>query len=170
MSLVGSKVSSLIVLEFILRAVSAWATAVSSRKIIKKYRCLHWWLLILLSAALFIRNLITWAWAYSWSSVNQAVVSPVLWASTIRGRHTAPSACFWQQLCWSLASFCSLWRHVAQHSKECYCGKQVYHPPDLWTCHTDLAAKSGCPGFCSCSYLLQNSSIDRLALRPCSMV
>ncbi|KAJ0023199.1 hypothetical protein NQD34_003098 [Periophthalmus magnuspinnatus] len=105
LGLVGSRVSSLILLEFILRALSAWGTAESQNANLE---------LLLVQCQFSLGCGLTCTLAYIHQEAPHSTLGLFLAAG----------------LSWALASYSmGLWRHVAKlyplHSKERYCGKCI---------------------------------------------
>lgn len=105
LALVGSRVSSLILLEFILRALSAWGTAESHNANLD---------LLLVQCQFSLGCGLTCTLVYIHQGAPHSTLGLFLAAA----------------LSWALAKYClGLWRHVAKlyplHSKERYCGKCI---------------------------------------------
>ncbi|XP_055018176.1 transmembrane protein 82, partial [Boleophthalmus pectinirostris] len=105
LALVGSRVSSLILLEFILRALSAWGTAESQNVNLD---------LLLVQCQFSLGCGLTCTLVYIHQGAPHSTLGLFLAAA----------------LSWALASYSmGLWRHVAKlyplHSKERYCGKCI---------------------------------------------
>lgn len=105
LALVGSRVSSLILLEFILRALSAWGAAESHNTNLD---------LLLVQCQFSLGCGLTCTLVYIHQGAPHSTLGLFLAAA----------------LSWALANYClGLWRHVAKlyplHSKERYCGKCI---------------------------------------------
>ncbi|XP_072308384.1 transmembrane protein 82 [Eucyclogobius newberryi] len=105
LALIGSRVSSLILLEFILRALSAWGTAESQNANLD---------LLLVQCQFSLGCGLTCTLVYIYQGAPHSTLGLGLAAA----------------LSWALASYSmGLWRHVAKlyslHSKERYCGKCI---------------------------------------------
>lgn len=105
LALVGSRVSSLILLEFTLRAMSAWGTAESHNTNLD---------LLLVQCQFSLGCGLTCTLVYIHQGAPHSTLGLFLAAA----------------LSWALANYClGLWRHVAKlyrlHSKERYCGKCI---------------------------------------------
>lgn len=105
LALIGSRVSSLILLEFILRALSAWGTAESHNSNLD---------LLLVQCQFSLGCGLTCTLVYIHQEAPHSTLGLFLAAA----------------LSWVLANYClGLWRHVAKlyplHSKERYCGKCI---------------------------------------------
>lgn len=105
LALVGSRVSSLILLEFILRALSAWGSAESKSSNLD---------LLLVQCQFSLGCGITCTLVYIHQGAPHSTLGLVLAAA----------------LSWAVANYCQgLWSHVAKlyplHSKERYCGKCI---------------------------------------------
>lgn len=105
LALVGSRVSSLILLEFILRAMSAWGSAESRNANLD---------LLLVQCQFSLGCGLTCTLVYIHQGAPHSTLGLVLAAA----------------LSWTVANYClGLWRHVAKlyplHSKERYCGKCI---------------------------------------------
>lgn len=105
LALVGSRVSSLILLEFILRAMSAWGAAENSNSNLD---------LLLVQCHFSLGCGLTCTLVYIHQGAPHSTLGLFLAAA----------------LSWALANYClELWRHVAKlyplHSKERYCGRCI---------------------------------------------